>query len=104
MSRPRLLSEQCATCIYRPGNLTHLRPGRLKEITESSLGEGTRGLTCHDTLPYGDHPSYGEAMCRGFYDKFGYLNNYVRIIERLGGFTEVPPPGDTALLSKRRED
>jgi hypothetical protein len=92
--RPRLLSEQCATCIYRPGNLMHLAPGRLKEITESNLREGSRGLICHDTLPYGAYPEYGEAMCRGFYDKFGPQSNYVRIIDRLGGFAEVPPPED----------
>ena len=92
MTRPRLLAEQCATCIYRPGNPMHLRPGALKEITNANLGDGVRGLTCHDALPYGNRPGYGEAMCRGFYDKFGHLNNYVRVIERLGGFTEVPPP------------
>jgi hypothetical protein len=90
--RPRLLTEKCSTCIFRPGNLMHLRPGRVKDMVETTLrGGGT--ITCHETLPYGEHPDYGEAICRGFYDAYGPQSNYVRICERLGGFAEVPEPG-----------
>jgi hypothetical protein len=90
--RPRLLSEQCQTCIFRQGNPMHLRPGRLKEMCNEANREGSQGIVCHDTLTYGNHPDYGPALCRGYYDAMGYLNNFVRIMERLGGFQEVAPP------------
>lgn len=89
--RPRLLSGQCATCVYLPGNPMQLRRGRLKQMTEAGMqGEG---VTCHDTLTYGPYPEFGPALCRGFYDSFGSRTNLVRIYERLGGFEEVDPPG-----------
>lgn len=90
--KPRLLSEQCATCIYRPGNPMHLQPGRLRQMTTAALQQGIQGVICHDTLPYGDHPGFGGTLCRGFYDKFGPASNFIRVIERIGGFQEVPPP------------
>jgi hypothetical protein len=90
--RPRLLSAQCETCIYRPSNPMHLRPGALRSITADALREGCQGVICHDTLSYGAYPGFGGALCRGFYDKFGPRNNFIRIMGRLGGFTEVDPP------------
>lgn len=88
----RLLSEQCSTCVGRPGNLMHLKPGRLKELVRQNTGQDTMGLVCHQTLDYGGNPDYGRALCRWFYDTYGSQCNGVRVMERLGGFTEVPPP------------
>jgi hypothetical protein len=90
--RPRLLSAQCETCVFRPGNPMHLRPGRLRALVSDNLRDGSPGLICHDTLSYGAHPDFGGALCRGFYDRFGPRSNFIRIMERLGGFTEVDPP------------
>ncbi len=87
----RLLSEKCSTCIFRPGNPMDLRPGRVRDAVQTALGGGGY-ITCHDTLPYGANPEYGGAVCRGFFDSYAHLSNYLRICERLGGFTEVPPP------------
>lgn len=98
--RPRLMAEQCATCIFRPGNPMHLRAGRLRQMVADALREGSQGIICHDTLSYGPHPDFGGALCRGFYDTVGYRNNFVRVMERLGGFTEVEPP---ALLAASPE-
>lgn len=92
--KPRLMSEMCTTCVFRPGNLMHLRPGRLKQLIQQNTGPEAQGLHCHQTLEYGGHPGFGRAFCRGFYDQFGHLANYIRICERLGGFTEVDPPGE----------
>lgn len=89
---PRLLSEQCATCVLRPGNPMDLRPGRLRQMVNA--GVQGQGITCHDTLTYGAHPDFGPALCRGFYDRFGHLTNFIRICERFGGFEEVDPPGE----------
>jgi hypothetical protein len=90
--RPRLLSEQCSTCLGRPGNLMHLNPGRLGGLVREALGEGSQGVICHQTLSYGDHPNFGGAICRWFYDHYGPRNNFIRVMERLGGFIEVAPP------------
>lgn len=87
----RVLTERCGTCIFRPGNLMRLNPGRLREMTEESVAQGSY-ITCHDTLTYGANPDFGPAVCRGFYDAHGYRSNLVRIMQRLGGITEVAPP------------
>jgi len=90
--KPRVLSRQCSTCIGRPGNPMQLRPGRVKDMVEGGVNGG--GIICHQTLSYGDHPEFGGAACRWFYDHYGHLCNLYRIYGRLGGFTEVDPPGD----------
>jgi hypothetical protein len=94
-NRPRLLSAQCETCIFRSGNRMQLRAGRLRQMVSDALQQGSQGVICHDTLSYGAHPDFGGAMCRGFYDAYGPQNNFVRVMERLGGFTEVDPPAPT---------
>lgn len=94
--KPRLLSEQCATCIYRPGNPMRLNPGRLAEMTRLALQQGSQGVICHDTLPYGGHPAFGPALCRGFYDGYAARSNFIRVINRIGGFAAVDPPGGSA--------
>jgi hypothetical protein len=90
--RARLLSEQCSTCVGRPGNLMHLREGKLKELIAGNSGPHALGLICHQTLPYGDHPDFGPALCRWFYDTYGHQANGIRVFSRLLGFTEVDPP------------
>ena len=49
----RLLSERCATCILRPGDLMHLGPGRTAAFIRQVLDNGSY-VVCHDTLTYGD--------------------------------------------------
>jgi hypothetical protein len=100
--RPRLLSVQCGTCVGRPGNLMHLRPGRLAQLIRDNCGPEALGLVCHETLSYGPHPDFGPAFCRWFFDRFGLQANGIRCLMRLGvldgsgGFTEVDPPeGET---------
>lgn len=90
--RPRLLTDKCSTCIFRPGNPMHLSPGRVKSMVREAIQNGSQGIICHQTLSYGDNPDFGGALCRGFYDSYGPQNNFIRIMERLGGFTEVTPP------------
>jgi hypothetical protein len=92
--KPRLLADQCGTCILRPGNLMHLRPGRLADLMRDALRQGCQGMICHATLPGMAPDGYRPAMCRGFYDQYGARSNFVRVIERIGGFTVVArPPG-----------
>lgn len=53
--------RKCATCIYRPGNLMHLEPGR-KDAMEAEAVANESVIPCHKTL--GDTP----AICRGYWD------------------------------------
>lgn len=95
--RARLLTEKCSTCVFRPGNPMRLREGRLRDLIRDNLDAGAV-LICHQTLPYGDHPEAGEAMCRGFWDAYGTQTNTVRVMDRVAAATgqpwyeEVPPP------------
>lgn len=58
---PQLLAEKCSTCVFRPGNLMHLRPGRLKALIETNLAADA-ALICHMTLRYGAHPDRGSGV------------------------------------------
>jgi hypothetical protein len=88
----RVLSERCTTCIFRPGNLMFLEPGRLASLLAATLPNSY--VVCHDTLTYGNFPDYGPAMCRGFVDRYGERSWVVRLLRRCGRFVEVSPPVD----------
>jgi hypothetical protein len=88
--RSRLLSRQCDTCVFRPGNLMHLRAGRLADLVADAR-RAESFVVCHETLPYRECPDFEPAICRGFKD--AYCTNYLRILERLDGLIEVDPPG-----------
>ncbi|MGH3737563.1 MAG: hypothetical protein ACRDT6_18435 [Micromonosporaceae bacterium] len=91
LGKSRLLSRQCDTCIYRPGNPMHLATGQLNKITTEARRDGAFAV-CHDTLPYGKHPDARPAICRGFHDR--YSTTSLQLMQRLWGFAEVDPPGD----------
>ena len=87
--KPRRLTEQCSTCIMRPGDLMHLGPARLRNFINAARRNDSY-VVCHQTLPGCAPDGYHPAVCRGFADKFS--TNYLRIMERLGGFEDVEPP------------
>jgi hypothetical protein len=91
--QPRLLSEQCSSCIGRAGNLMDLRAGRVQGMVREALAGGG-AIICHQTLGYAGQPAARAAYCRWFYDKFGPRCNLLRIYDRLGGFLEVTPPDE----------
>lgn len=66
-------------------------------MVRDGMQEGSQGIICHETLSYGVHREVGGALCRWFYDTYGYKNNFIRVMARLGGFTEV-------ILSKEEEE
>ncbi|MGW9196689.1 hypothetical protein [Micromonospora chersina] len=89
LGKSRLLSQQCDTCIFAPGNRMHLSPGRLRDlVTEARQRESF--IVCHDTLPHYRQPEAKPAICRGFADR--YRTQALQLIERLFGFVEVDPP------------
>ncbi|MEV4481811.1 hypothetical protein [Micromonospora coxensis] len=87
--KSRLLSRQCDTCIFAPGNLMHLTPGRLRELVQEARDRESF-VICHDTLPHYRHPDVKPGICRGFADR--YRTTALQLIERLWGFVEVAPP------------
>lgn len=87
----RLLSERCSTCIFRAGNPMHLEPGKLQQMVQQALNDGT-WIICHQTLSYGDHPDYGGAICRGFADAYGHLAMWIMVARQYNAIVEVPPP------------
>lgn len=73
-----VLSEKCATCIFRPGNLMSLHPGRVKGMVEMAV-EAASCIPCHKT-------TYGQAdpaICRGFWDSYRHRVSTLQIAERL---------------------
>jgi hypothetical protein len=74
----------CSTCVFRPGNLMMLEPGRLAQMVEDAI-ESDSTIICHGTLD-GDN-----AACRGFFDR--HATAPLQIAQRLGLIVEVDPPG-----------
>lgn len=87
----RVLSRRCSTCVFRPGNLMHLRPGKLEALVEHHIASGSL-LTCHQTLPYGDHPDFRPAVCAGFWAGHSRSTTAGRIARGLIGIIRITPP------------
>lgn len=68
--------SMCSTCVFRPGNLMHLNPGRLAGMVREAKADDAGSITCHSTLD-GEH-----AVCRGFFDR--HATAVLQIAERLG--------------------
>lgn len=87
----RLLSQRCSTCILRPGDKMRLGPQRTAAFVRHTLAQGTY-VICHQTLTYGDNPSFGPAICRGFYDAYADRSPALRLLHAFQRLTEVEPP------------
>jgi hypothetical protein len=79
----RVCKDRCSTCIFRPGNLMDLSPGRVQRMVRDHL-DRENAIICHDTLS-----AEAQAVCRGFFD--AYDTNPIQIAKRLGWFVEVDP-------------
>ena len=81
-----VLTRKCGTCIYRPGNLMKLAPGRVEEMTQTCIRENTV-IPCHSTL---DGP---RSVCRGLYDVHYRNVGILQVADRLG-FLAFDDPSD----------
>jgi hypothetical protein len=83
----RLCSRMCDTCIFRPGNLMMLEPGRRAQmIRDARADEGH--IVCHKTLD-----TEAPAICRGYADKADRGRSLaLRLGRILGWLREVDPP------------
>lgn len=82
----RVCDRLCSSCVFRPGNLMQLRPGRLRGMIEESLANDA-SIPCHKTLD-GQH-----AVCRGFYDRHSRDSLGCRL-GHIVGIIYVNPDGD----------
>ncbi len=74
-----VMERKCSTCIYRPGNLMKLEPGRREGMEAGAIAE--QGvIPCHQTI-HGSRKQ--EAVCRGFYD-VAKRETLLQLAERLG--------------------
>ncbi|MEU8968932.1 hypothetical protein AB0D11_06585 [Streptomyces monashensis] len=56
----RVCGDRCSTCIFRPGNLMNLAPGRVAGMVKKAVADNGH-VVCHKTLGT-DAP----AICAGF--------------------------------------
>lgn len=73
--RVHVKKNMCATCIFRPGNLMRLEPGRVAQMVRDATRVQSC-IPCHDTLD-GD-----QAICKGFYAR--HATGPLQIADRLG--------------------
>lgn len=79
------MADLCPTCIFRPGNLMKLQPGRFQGMVRDSLAADA-AITCHSTLY---DQTRQEAVCRGFWDRYKTASLTLRLALMLGNVTEV---------------
>ena len=87
----RLLSERCSTCILRHGDRMHLGAEHTAAFVRQALDVGSY-VVSHQTLTYGDHPGFGPAICRGFFDAYATQSPALRLLRAFSRLTEVEPP------------
>lgn len=94
-SRVHVLRDQCSTCIFRPGNLMHLQPGRIADMVREAVAADS-AIICHQTL---DTISEEAAVCKGFF--YQHATQPLQVAERLGYINWVAtPPGRDRRLGR----
>lgn len=84
-----VLSEECATCIFRP----HERPvegGRVAELVRETMDADGASVVCHSTLYKGGGRKH--AVCRGWYDRLADRDTTFRLAKAMGVIEEQEPP------------
>lgn len=83
-----VLSEMCSTCVFRPGNLMFLQPGRLRGMVDEAKANQSV-IPCHSTIYLQD---VRPAVCRGYFDR--HVEDVVGLFmaQRLGLIAEDQPP------------
>lgn len=95
LMKTRLVSQQCATCVFRPGNPVMDAEG-LKIYVEKMLAMGTFN-PCHSTYSplkdgYVNADQIKPAVCRGFYNRYKDESTALLLISDMFGFVTVPVP------------
>lgn len=88
----RVLRKHCRTCVFRPEGRDLFGEARVDELIARNVAAGAL-LTCHSTLPYGDHPEFGPAVCAGFWARHGMKTAAGRMARFVLGVVRPMPPG-----------
>jgi hypothetical protein len=87
----RVLSDRCATCVFRPGARMGLSQDEFDHLISRTL-DAEALLTCHSTFPY-TNPEFGRpAACAGFWAQHGAETAAGRTAQDVLGVTRVAPP------------
>lgn len=62
--RVHVRRTQCPTCVFKPGNLCHLEPGRVEGMVHDA-NENHSAITCHHHLY---QCAEIEPVCRGYFE------------------------------------
>jgi hypothetical protein len=86
-----VLADRCPTCIFRPGNLVNLNPGRVKRMVDGCREDPSGGgnIPCHATIWTRD---VRPAICRGFYDAYRRDIPLLEAAAHMGIVAEDPVP------------
>ncbi|KWT63904.1 hypothetical protein ADL21_00710 [Streptomyces albus subsp. albus] len=87
-----MLSERCATCIFRPGiPFQATSPETVRAmVADAVAGEGH--VVCYSTLPGWAPAGVEPVICREYVDAYGHRLLALRFGAALGRLREVPPP------------
>jgi hypothetical protein len=99
--RVRVLSRRCGTCLFRRDH--PFGEERAAEVIETNVARGAL-LTCHATLPYGEHPDFGPAVCAGFWAQHAMATAAGRMARFLLGVTRISPPGQGDAMAAAEGD
>lgn len=89
--RVHVLSEECATCIFKPATRPVLG-ARVAEMVRDTMAEDGATVVCHSTLFESDPSEQENAICRGWFDRFADKDAIMRRARAFDIITEVPPP------------
>jgi hypothetical protein len=90
----KVMRNQCATCIFRPGNPMDLRSGRVHEMVAMCRQHDTH-IPCHERLTTIteieglSEINLDDPVCRGFYDAYPGVGQMIRISGRLRLIKEI---------------
>lgn len=83
--RVHVCREMCPTCVFRPGNVMRLEPGRLAGMVREAT-EAESAIICHSTLY---ERGVDNAVCFGFFDR--HATAPLQVAQRLGIIEFVDP-------------
>lgn len=83
-----VLSERCATCIFKPGNLMSLEPRRVRGMVDEAVANDSC-IPCHSTI-YDENIE--PAICRGFWDAHRHRSWPLRLAEMTEKVVYDDPP------------
>lgn len=84
-----VLSEECATCIFRP-NQRPVPGSRVAEMVRETKDNDGATVVCHSTLYKSTVEEH--AICRGWYDRLGDRDSMMRLAKVMGVIEFQEPP------------